>query len=338
VVLVMPKVSVVVPNYNHAKFLARRLDSILEQTFQDYEIIFLDDASTDNSLVVFEQYAAHPKIRAIFNQVNSGSPFRQWNRGARETTGEFLWFAESDDFADSRFLEKLIPLLEAYPGVGLAYSQSNVVDEAGRLVCCNTGWTDDLDVDRWQSAYVNDGRAEVEKYLVLKNIIPNASAVLTRRENYLSAGMAPEHLTYCGDWLTWVRILQTSDIAYLSEPLNNFRVAHARSVRRASVDSFLAIGEALQVLRHIQVHFSPEDCALRKSLLARLNSWEFLTRHGRAPWAAQRGMLTGFDEVLPGYRLVMYKKMPRLYLQKAAGVFVGKLRAMFSRSLSGRPI
>lgn len=69
----MPKVSVILPNYNHGRFLKRRLDSIFDQTFQDLEVIFLDDASTDNSMEVFAQYASNPKIKKVLvNSRNSG--------------------------------------------------------------------------------------------------------------------------------------------------------------------------------------------------------------------------------------------------------------------------
>ena len=66
-----PKVSVVVPSYNHGRYLAARLDSILSQTFPDFEVIFLDDASPDDSLAVFENYRGHPKVRAIINETNN---------------------------------------------------------------------------------------------------------------------------------------------------------------------------------------------------------------------------------------------------------------------------
>src|SRR5262249_51524204 len=93
----MPKVSVIIPSYNHGRFLARRFDSVLAQTYRDFEILFLDDASTDDSLQVFAKYSGHPLIRAFNNDRNSGSTFKQWNRGVRDAHGEYIWLAESDD-------------------------------------------------------------------------------------------------------------------------------------------------------------------------------------------------------------------------------------------------
>ena len=96
----MPRVSIIVPNFNHAAFLKRRLDSIFQQTMQDFELIFLDDASTDSSLAVFEDYAHDSRVTRHVNQDNSGNPFVQWNRGLEMAAGEYIWIAESDDFAD----------------------------------------------------------------------------------------------------------------------------------------------------------------------------------------------------------------------------------------------
>src|ERR1039457_1590707 len=108
----MPKVSIVVPNYNHARFLPHRLDSVLGQTFQDFELILLDDCSTDESRSILSQYGGDPRVRIEFNVVNSGSTFKQWNKGVRLAREEYVWIAESDDYADERLLEKLVVRLE----------------------------------------------------------------------------------------------------------------------------------------------------------------------------------------------------------------------------------
>ena len=77
-----PAVSVIVPNFNHAPYLAQRIDSILAQTFADFELILLDDCSTDSSREVIERYREHPKVaHIVVNERNSGSTFAQWRRG-----------------------------------------------------------------------------------------------------------------------------------------------------------------------------------------------------------------------------------------------------------------
>jgi glycosyltransferase involved in cell wall biosynthesis len=103
----MPKVSVIVPNYNHSQFLSERLDSIINQTYKDFELIILDDASTDNSIDVINQYLnKYPElIRFQPSTNNSGSPFVQWDNGIKLAKGEFVWIAESDDVAPTKLFE-----------------------------------------------------------------------------------------------------------------------------------------------------------------------------------------------------------------------------------------
>ena len=77
----MPKVSVIIPNYNHARYLRQRIQSVLDQTFQDFDLTYLDDASSDESNAIFVEFDRQPRIKAIYNGCNSGSPFKQWNKG-----------------------------------------------------------------------------------------------------------------------------------------------------------------------------------------------------------------------------------------------------------------
>src|SRR5215218_1678286 len=114
--------SVIVPNFNHGGFLEQRIESILRQTFQDFELIILDDASTDNSMAIIEQYRNHPKVSHIIqNKTNSGSPFRQWIKGIDVALGNWIWVAESDDFADETFLQSAADAIANNPTIGLYY-------------------------------------------------------------------------------------------------------------------------------------------------------------------------------------------------------------------------
>jgi glycosyltransferase involved in cell wall biosynthesis len=104
-----PLVSVIIPNYNHAAYLNERIDSVLNQTFRDFEVILLDDCSTDNSREIIESYRGHEKISQIeYNEVNSGSTFIQWKKGLDLAQGDWIWIAESDDVASNEFLSNAI--------------------------------------------------------------------------------------------------------------------------------------------------------------------------------------------------------------------------------------
>lgn len=256
-----PTVSVIVPNYNHARFLRQRLDSILHQTWQDFEILFLDDASTDDSREVFQSYAGQVRIRSFFNEQNSGSTFRQWNRAVRDARGEYLWFAESDDYADPDLLSELVRRLEENPGCGLAYCQSIEVDENGQPGRNFIEYTADLDADRWKSDFTNRGTDELARYLFVKNTLPNASAVLIRRSAWDAIGSADENMRLCGDWLLWARILAKFDIAFVARPLNYFR-HHHQSVRANRMRTLLFVWERYEVMDFILKH-TPVDPSLR---------------------------------------------------------------------------
>jgi glycosyltransferase involved in cell wall biosynthesis len=130
-----PLVSVIIPNYNHAAYLNERIDSVLNQTFRDFEVILLDDCSTDNSREIIESYRGHEKISQIeYNEVNSGSTFIQWKKGLDLAQGDWIWIAESDDVADEldcrEALKKIPMILEKGTG---ADRQLAVYKDTGSL-------------------------------------------------------------------------------------------------------------------------------------------------------------------------------------------------------------
>jgi glycosyltransferase involved in cell wall biosynthesis len=218
-----PKVSVVVPNYNHALYLRQRLDSIINQEFQDFEVIILDDVSTDNSRKVIQPYARYPAFRFLFGETRSGSVFKQWQKGLASARGEYIWFAESDDCSSPYFLSQLLPVLESDKSLGLVYCQSYLVDPSSRVFGDAVQWTDDLDRFRWRSNFKNSGLAEVRDYLSKKNTIPNASAVLIRTRVLRSIDRIDDGYKLCGDWLVWIKILLQSNIGYVAKKLNYWR-------------------------------------------------------------------------------------------------------------------
>jgi hypothetical protein len=169
-------------------------------------------------------------MRLVLNEKNSGSPFVQWRRGAELAAGKYIWIAESDDYADARLLDVLLSAMHRNPNVGLAYCQSYNVNEQGQLLGTCELWTRDLALHRWSRSYVNCGRDEVAHYLLRRNTIPNASAVLVRRDLLLWAIQSVEPMRLTGDWLTSSRVLMRADVAFVAEPLNYFR-SHRRSVR-----------------------------------------------------------------------------------------------------------
>lgn len=212
-------VTIITPNYNHAKFLKERLDSIFSQTFQDFELIILDDCSTDNSREIIESYRNTQNVSIHYNSKNSGSPFKQWKKGIMLAKGEYIWIAESDDLAEPTFLETMVQKLKA--GHGLAYCRSSDMDEYGNKKS-DSFWSDCLDEKRWKSDFENEGSKEIQNYLVYRNTIPNASACVFEKKHAPLESKFDE-MRFCGDWLFWIKLLEKTSVTYSSDTLSHFR-------------------------------------------------------------------------------------------------------------------
>lgn len=232
----IPRVSVIVPNYNYAHYLRDRLRSIAAQTLPLYEIIVLDDCSTDDSIGVLRTLRAEiePEPRVVVNASNSGSVFRQWLRGVELARGEFVWIAEADDLSSPGFLEALLEPMVRDESIVMSYCQSRQIDKDGKVLAEDyLAYTDDLSGDRWLRDYVVDGRDEVESGLAIKNVIPNVSGVLFRRNALLDVlrGHIDEICAFkiAGDWVSYLRLLSKGRIAFVSRSLNLHR-RHSSSV------------------------------------------------------------------------------------------------------------
>ncbi|WP_313373392.1 glycosyltransferase [Chishuiella sp.] len=225
----MLKVSVIIPNYNHAIYLQDRIDSVLNQTYQDFEVIILDDLSTDNSREIIEKYKDNPKIsHIIYNDVNSGSTFKQWNKGIDLAKGEWIWIAESDDKAEKDFLETLIKGKNKDNKIVLAYSQSSRMNSEGFI----TGtWLTQTANNKtnFSNEILEEGELFIKNNLINQNVVPNASAVLFKKSIYYEVNKVDIDIKYNSDWLFWMKILLKGKVYFTPKELNNFRY-HDKSV------------------------------------------------------------------------------------------------------------
>lgn len=241
-----PLVSIIVPNYNYARFLPERMDSIFGQTFSDYEIILLDDASSDGSVELLHEYAGHPAVsRLCVNDINSGNPFAQWKKGVSLARGQYVWIAESDDSADSCFLEKSVKLLERHKSAALCFSSSVLIDDKSESYG-KSDW------DKWRrrkvvpgSYYLYNGDEFNRHCQFWNNNIYNASGTVFR--NFAGLNEIFERVLpfrYAGDWFFWSLLSCGQDVIILNERLNRFRI-HAVSVTNIGARSGAQIEERI---------------------------------------------------------------------------------------------
>ena len=244
-------VSVIVPNYNYARYLPQRIESILNQTFRDFELILLDDASTDNSTAILEKYRDNPHVtHLVINETNTGSPFHQWMKGILLARGKYVWVAEADDLAEPTFLETCVRLAEAHPDTALCYAGSLLIDEQGNV---QRG----RDINHWGRrtrkghAYFS-GPAFAEHNLYWKNYTVNASGILFKREYAVQFAHSDFlNMRYCGDWLFWFQMAMQGGVIEVYKILNYFR-QHNQKVTQRSHHSGQGIAEDIKVLHYME--------------------------------------------------------------------------------------
>lgn len=222
-------VSVIIPNYNHGRYLKQRIESVLNQTYQNFEVIILDDCSTDDSKAIIQSYQDNNKVKQIiYNKNNSGSPFLQWEKGISMAAGDYIWIAESDDFASPDFLSSLVHLVNSNTNIGLAFCSSDTVDENGSRIGELV-----YEVPTNKSGYyVNNGYDECRNAFFFHPIIPNASAVIFKKENFYRVNPNFKNYQICGDWQFWIDICFDNYLGYLPQNLNSFRQSNT-SVSRS---------------------------------------------------------------------------------------------------------
>ena len=228
------EVSVIIPNYNYARFLRQRIESVLAQTYTNYEIILLDDASTDDSMSILNHYKTNSRVTHLeINSVNTGSPFAQWQKGISLSRGKYIWIAESDDAAESSFLEKAVSVLNQYPRASFCFLGSHCIDEKGNQLS--------TDFDRWTSKQLRhphnigvfDGEDYIKHNLYWRNYIYNASGVVFRKQCFEQIkDLSCFSMRYSGDWLFWIEMAKQGMVVEVYEKLNKFRLHNVSTTKK----------------------------------------------------------------------------------------------------------
>jgi glycosyltransferase involved in cell wall biosynthesis len=228
----LKSISVCVMNYNYARFLERRLQSVFTQTYPVREVLLFDDASGDDSLDIARQTAeaAGRDITIFANAANSGAIFAQWRRAAEAAKGEYIWIAEADDDCEPQFLQSLVLAMADADATLLAFTDSKAIDESGAVTMRSyRPYYFESKVPELANSGVWKADEFARKCLFERNLILNVSAVLWRRDALLEvlARCGPEMAGWAlaGDWRLYLETLagQSGQVVYVAEALNTHR-------------------------------------------------------------------------------------------------------------------
>lgn len=244
-----PLVSVIIPSYGHAPYLAERIDSILNQTFQNFELIILDDCSPDDSREIIMKYEDNPHVSHIlFNEENTGNTFLQWEKGVSLAKGKYIWIAESDDYADETFLDSAMTMFFFHEDCVMVRTGSYQVNEKGRVLL--------RDWDLWkedETIHYYHGEKYIRHNMLHFNYIYNASMVVFRKDAFLKIDKSYSHLRYAGDWQCWIEMLLQGNICEYRRKLNYFR-QHSNKVSKRSNSTNKGIFDQIRVLAYALKH------------------------------------------------------------------------------------
>jgi glycosyltransferase involved in cell wall biosynthesis len=299
----MVSFSVILPNYNHAQYLVERIESILSQSYPHFEIIILDDASTDNSRAIIEQYRQHPKVKAIvYNETNTGLQTIQWLKGIELASFDHIWIAESDDIAEDNFLAIAANKLEKQTAPALFYSDSYRMKKTERdksqqrYSAIKNGF---FNTDRWQHDYQSSGEEETDGYMKYVCTINNVSCCIVPKNEALEILRQFSHMRFYNDWLFYIKLTEQCNVLYAADALNWYR-SHTSSHFGAAGNDLVKKKECFNVLCYL--YKAPYITSKRK--LVKFFTEQYL---GFGLWQERKFIPSLFSHFI--------KKQPGIFLQ-----------------------
>jgi glycosyltransferase involved in cell wall biosynthesis len=220
----IPAVSVVIATYNYGRYLAGAVESALGQTFRDFEVIVVDDGSTDDTGEVIAPYLRDPRVRYERTD-HVGQPAAK-NNGIGLARGRLIAFLDADDVWLPEKLEKQVALLRADPAIGVVYCRRLLIDEQGRSLA-------------FEQPVLHRGR--VLEAMFRTNFVCFSSALVDRRV-FMHVGLFDESLPLAIDYDLWLRVATWYSFDYVDEPLVQYRTGHASLSRRAEERLTVAFG------------------------------------------------------------------------------------------------
>src|SRR5262245_59872905 len=205
-VLAMPAVSVIIPTFNRSRWLPEAVDSVLRQIFADFELVVVDDGSTDDTADVI---AAMTDRRIRYLRRPHRGISSALNAGIREARGRFVARLDSDDLWTPDLLATLVPILEQEPAVAAAYGKGQAIDRDGRVLASVHGGPGRFPDDTLRSLVFDDCTCHI--------------ALVARRASLEEAGLYDERLAANEDWGMWLRVARRHPFVFVDRILAGIR-------------------------------------------------------------------------------------------------------------------
>jgi glycosyltransferase involved in cell wall biosynthesis len=294
-----PAVSVVIPSYNHGRFIEEAVDSVLGSSFSDFELVIVDDGSTDDTLDVLKPYRADPRVR-IRTQENRGA-HAALNVGLSLVKGELIFILNSDDVYHRDRIKKMVDRFRADPFAVVVTSWLQVVDGDGGDLGIKQGHRN---MPPWPSA--TDGPLlsaldDTELALLETNFVSTTSNVAFRRTLLDGAGLDFMPLRYTHDWDFLLGAVCQGGLALLQEPLVHYRVHGDNTIREGEerAKGEMRFEVMWTVCRHAEALCGRKVEAGLDGDDARLRMWRSLPRFGCDTLMAQLLRLRGSSKDCP---------------------------------------
>ncbi|MBX3237319.1 MAG: glycosyltransferase [Nitrospiraceae bacterium] len=206
---IMPRVSVIIPTFNCERYLEQTVQSVLAQTYADYEVIVVDDGSTDGTHSLMAQYG---RVVRYFRQANQGASAAR-NLAMHQAKGEFIAYLDADDLWMPDKLAMQVAYMDAHPRCGLLHTEVSVIDEQNRVLHARFNQETGRAVP--EGACIRD--------LLIRSHIQTLT-VMERRRVFDAAGEFDRRLPVAQDYLHWISVaLLGWEIGYIPEPLGQYR-------------------------------------------------------------------------------------------------------------------
>jgi glycosyltransferase involved in cell wall biosynthesis len=214
--LASPLISIVIPSYNQAKYIAYNLDSILAQTYSNFEVIFIDDGSKDNTAEILKNYTEKDSRIKYFYQNNSERAVAR-SHGISKANGKYICLVDSDDTWLPHKLETQLAVMENDPEIILCYAPVNRIDPENKPL---------KNAARQQEGY----SGLIYKHLLMRNFIPSVTPMI-RASMLKNIGEQVTDFIPYEDWDFWLRLSRCGKFHHIKEALGNYRLHPQQSVK-----------------------------------------------------------------------------------------------------------